>query len=258
MGRLIIEAAEAADDLAVSACISHAGSPHLGKPLADIFPGSAADVSMSCLDGCDLGDSRVMVDFSVPDAAVANARAAAGAGLALVVGTTGLTDEQRAGVLGVASEVPVLVASNTSIGVLVLHRLVRECCRSLPASFDIEVVETHHRNKVDAPSGTALALGETACGALGAEMEDVAVYGRAPGASSKRAQGEIGFSSVRGGDVAGEHSVMFISPSETVEVTHRAMRRSIFAEGALAAARFVSRAPAGAYSMEDILERPEA
>ncbi|MFQ5693774.1 MAG: 4-hydroxy-tetrahydrodipicolinate reductase, partial [Nitrospinota bacterium] len=218
---------------------SVAGVGDLGVPV-----GSSAE---EALDGGD-----VLIDFTAPGASVENLRAAASRGKAAVVGTTGLDGAQREAVSKLAGEVRAVVAPNMSVGVNVVIKLVREASRLLGEDFDVEVLEAHHHFKKDAPSGTALALAQTAADALGRDLSRVAVYGR-EGQIGDRSREEIGIMSLRAGDLVGEHWVLFGGVGERVEILHRAHSRDNFARGALRAARWVLDRPPGIFSMADVL-----
>ena len=194
----------------------------------------------------------VLVDFSAPEALQSSLERAVTAGIPILIGTTGLDDLADKRIAQAAREIPVLRAANTSLGVAVLADLVERAARALGSDWDIEILEMHHRHKADAPSGTALALGEAAALGRGRPME--AERGR-DGTGLKRQKGAIGFASLRGGTVAGEHDVIFAGPDERLVLSHRAENRMIFARGALAAARFLIGKPAGLYSMRDVVER---
>jgi len=197
----------------------------------------------------DHGD--VLVDFSAPSALQASLDRAIAAGVPILIGTTGLDDFASRRIAAAAEQVAVLQAANTSLGVALLSDLVERAARVLGPEWDVEIFETHHRHKADAPSGTALALGQAA--ALGRGTELKAERGR-NGTGLKREEGAVGFSSARGGSVAGDHDVMFLGPDERLILSHRAESRMIFARGALAAARFLVGKPAGAYSMRDVID----
>ena len=199
------------------------------------------------IDG-DNGD--VLIDFSAPDALRASLDRAVAAGVPILVGTTGLGDDAGKRIAEAANQVAVLRAANTSLGVALLSELVERAAGVLGDRWDVEILEAHHRNKADAPSGTALALGEAAARGRKTKMRIEA--GR-DGRGLKRGDGAIGFASLRGGSIAGDHDVMFLGPDERLILSHRAENRSIFARGALAAARFLHRKPAGLYSMRDVI-----
>lgn len=201
----------------------------------------------------DHGD--VLVDFSAPAALQASLDRAVSAGVPILIGTTGLDDLAEQRIAAAAKEVAVLRAANTSLGVALLADLVERAARVLGPEWDIEIAETHHRNKADAPSGTALALGDAAARGRGTEL--TAERGR-DGTGLKRGSGTIGFASLRGGSVAGDHDVLFLGQEERVILSHRAESRAIFARGALAAARFLASKPAGLYTMKDVIDALEA
>lgn len=199
------------------------------------------------------GPIDVVIDFTTPEATLGYARFAAKKGVPLVAGTTGLTAEQRAVLVDLAADVPILYAPNMSVGVNVLLDLVARAVAALGPDWDAEVVEAHHRHKVDAPSGTALRIGEAIAAARDVELGDVGRFERS-GLVGARPTGEIGIQTVRGGDVVGEHTVMLLGAGERLELVHRATDRSIFARGAVRAARWVVGKPAALYTMADVLE----
>ena len=200
-----------------------------------------------------LGAAEVVVDFSTAQASTALAQTcAARGGPALVIGSTGFDEAQLAALAAAARRIPILRAGNFSLGVNMLMGLVEQAARALPADYDIEVFEAHHRRKVDAPSGTALMLGEAAARGRGVELGKVARHGR-EGITGARPQGEIGFSVLRAGGIIGEHSVVFGSDEEILTLSHSARDRGLFARGAVAAAGWLAGKPAGAYDMQDVL-----
>ena len=198
----------------------------------------------------DGGD--VFVDFSVPDALQAHLDAAVSAGKPILIGTTGLAPTQQAAVDAAAERIAVIQAANTSLGVNLLSHLVREAATRLGAEWDIEIVEMHHRMKVDAPSGTALLLGRAAAEGRGVDLDAVSDRGR-DGITGARTEGHIGFAALRGGSVAGDHQVIFAADAERIELGHRAESRIVFARGAITAALWLAGKPAGRYTMADVL-----
>ena len=194
----------------------------------------------------------VLVDFSTPSALEAHLAIARAAGTPLVIGTTGLTQAQHAAIDAAAADVAVLQTGNTSLGVTLLAQLVREAAAKLGTDWDIEIFESHHRHKVDAPSGTAILLGEAAAAGRGTTLSELRVDGRA-GLTGARTEGTIGMASLRGGSVIGDHNVVFASEGERVELAHLAQDRSIFARGAVRAAMWIAGQPAGRYRMGDVL-----
>lgn len=216
-----------------------AGIDPLGVPITDQLEAALA--------GCD-----VAIDFSAAAATAGHAAACAARGCALVVGTTGLGDRELAALEAAASQVPVLYSRNMSLGVTVLTELVRQAVRMLGREFDIEIVEAHHRGKKDAPSGTALQLGEAAAAARGLSLEEVGVFGRS-GLSPGRPDGAIGIAAVRGGAIVGDHTVLLAGEEELLELQHRATDRALFARGAVRAAQWLAGRPAGQYTMRQVL-----
>ena len=246
---------DAADDgaaavrLVLSGAIASASSVRLGHDAAT--EGTPTGVLVTADLPVGLSGAAVAIDFSLPQGVASNAQACASAGVALLVGTTGFDAAARDALHRAALTVPVLIAPNTSVGVAVMTHLVRLATEAL-GDADIEISEAHHRLKRDAPSGTALALGEAVAGARGRSLGDVAVFER-HGRSAPRSSSDIGFAVVRAGDIVGEHTVSFGLPGERLEITHRATDRMLFARGALAAARWlVGKAP-GIYGMEAML-----
>jgi len=200
----------------------------------------------------DQNHGDVLVDFSAPPALAASLERAIAANVPILIGTTGLTDEQRAAIAEAGEKVAVIHAPNTSLGVNVLRDLVEQATARLGPDWDIEILEMHHRHKVDAPSGTALQLGQSAAKGRGRKLPELARFDRF-GEPHAREPGSIGFASLRGGSVAGEHVVVLATDGERIELAHRADSRMIFARGALAAARFLVGKPAGQYSMQDVI-----
>ena len=229
----------------------------MGKAIAAVLDGHAeagfaggadlGDVPKALAEGCD-----VLVDFSTPDALPAHLDAAVAAGTPIVVGTTGLSPAHHQAIDEAAGNVAVLQAANMSLGVNLLAHLVREAAARLGPDWDIEIVEMHHRHKVDAPSGTALLLGAAAAEGRGVALDDVADRGR-DGITGARTPGDIGFASLRGGSVAGDHLAIFAAEGERLELGHRAESRDIFARGAVKAAMWLHGKPPGRYTMADVL-----
>lgn len=228
----------------------------MGRAIADLLGDYGATLAGG-IDACGeplalAKAADVLVDFTVPSALANNLAAARAAGTPILIGTTGLTQQHLALVAEAATEIAVLQTGNTSLGVTLLAKLVRQAASQLGTDWDIEVVEMHHRAKVDAPSGTGLMLGEAAAAGRGATLNDLSVIGRA-GLSGDRATGTIGLASLRGGSVAGDHSVIFAGNGERLEFTHRAENRAIFAHGAITAALWLADKPAGRYAMAQVL-----
>jgi len=252
MGRTILSCLPESEDFELKGALTIPSDPDLGKDA-----GSAAGVGPLGAALTDdrklvLNDAQVAIDFTLPGALEGNLEACVKSGTPLVVGTTGLGAAQHAALAAAGREIPLVYGRNMSIGVNVFLALVGQAARALGTDYDVEVLEAHHRHKVDAPSGTALAAGDAVAAARGRKLEELAVKCR-DGHTGPRVPGTIGFSVIRGGDIVGEHSVMFIAPEERVEFVHRASDRRTFARGALRAARWVvGRAP-GLYTMTDVL-----
>ncbi len=251
MGQAVLRAALHRRDCQVAAALVRAQSGLSGEmPNKDIGPGADALSYSAALDP-DIG-ADALIDFTGVhgfDAALALARER---GLAFVSGSTGLNAEQMKALQAAAAHIPVLWASNFSLGVALLRRLATQAALALDESFDVEIVETHHRNKVDAPSGTALTLGRAIAEARRQHFDDVARYERV-GQVGPRKPGEIGFAVLRAADVVGEHTVLFAAPGERIELTHRAGSREIFASGAVRAARWLTGQAPGCYDITDVL-----
>jgi len=256
MGQALIEAVLGDASLVLAAALDVPGSSAAGADAGQrsghatgVLVGNDVDAAVRAAD--------VLIDFTRPDGTIAHLEACARHGTGAVVVTTGLSDAQKARVAALAERVPIVLAPNMSVGVNVLLSLVESAARRLGPAYDIEIVEMHHRHKVDAPSGTAIALGEAAARGAGRKLAECAVRAR-DGVTGERRTGTIGFAALRGGDVVGEHTVIFAGPGERVELAHRAASRQNFAVGALRAAHFVAArraaGKAGLADMRDVLE----
>jgi 4-hydroxy-tetrahydrodipicolinate reductase len=243
MGRRVIELLAARTDMMLGAAIDHPSSPLIGQTVA----GAEVASGLSGLAGC-----QVYIDFTSPEATEEAARAAAQHRVAAVVGTTGLGPAAEDALDDLARVAPVLVAANFSLGVNLLLVLAETAARALGTGFDLEIVEAHHRDKRDAPSGTALALARALSAGRGVELETVLTTARS-GDVGARPDGEIGVVAVRGGDVIGDHTAFFLGDGERIELTHRASSRDLFAAGALRAAAWIAGRPRGRYTMRDVL-----
>jgi len=251
MGRALIEAALGAADVKLAAALEQKGDPHVGKDAGELT-GSPCGVKVSddvesAIDGCD-----VLIDFTRPEGTLAHVAACGRRGVRMVIGTTGFAESQRQQIAEAARGIAIAMAPNFSVGVNVMFRLIEVAAASLREGYDVEIFEAHHRHKVDAPSGTALRMGEIVARALGRDLRASAIYGR-EGVTGERRDDAIGFATVRGGDIVGDHSVMFIGTGERLELTHRASSRANYANGALRAARFVMSKPNGLHDMADVL-----
>lgn len=251
MGRALIEACTRTEGLKLSAAMERADSSELGRDagalagLADLGVKIGSTIQTSMFD--------VLVDFTRPEPSLAALASCCAARRAMVIGTTGFSAAQKQQIQAVAREMPIVMAPNFSVGVNLSLKLLDMAARVLGEQSDIEIVEAHHRHKIDAPSGTALAMGETLARALGRNLQDCATYGR-EGTTGERNSKTIGFSSVRGGDVVGDHTVMFLAEGERLEISHKASSRLTFAMGAMRAALWLAGKPAGLYGMQDVLE----
>jgi 4-hydroxy-tetrahydrodipicolinate reductase len=251
MGTAIVRAGIADQTIAVSAAISSAGSKSVGRDIGELA--GVPPLGVRVLDAlpADLGGATVAIDFSRPELSAAALRACRAARIPIVIGTTGHGADFEAQVSAASSDIPVLVAPNTSLGVAVAQELVRIAAQALPAGFDIEIVEAHHKHKLDAPSGTGLALAESAARGRGLDTREAVVAGR-EGQGARR-EGEIGIASIRAGDIVGTHTVWFAGPGERLMVTHEATDRAIFARGAIRAATWLAPQKPGRYSMANVL-----
>jgi 4-hydroxy-tetrahydrodipicolinate reductase len=252
MGRLLVAEAHAAEGASVAGGCEAPGSPFLGADIGELAGIGAIGLQASPHPAALIDASDVVVDFTAPGASVVHARLAAERGKAAVIGTTGLDRGQEESIAEAARRVPILRAANVSLGVTLLSSLVEEAARRLGPDWDIEIVEMHHNKKVDAPSGTALVLGEAAAKGRGVDLHDVAQRAR-DGHTGPRREGDIGFAVLRGGDVAGEHTVIFATAGERIELGHRATTRQIFARGAIRAALWLAGKKPGLYGMKDVL-----
>ena len=252
MGQALMRAAAATPDLNLVAALEHAGSPAIGRDIGEMAGLGPLGVTVSDDTLSAFAASDAVIDFTQPSTAAWHAELAAQARIVLVVGTTGLgPDEERALTLA-ARHARIVRSGNMSRGINLLSELVRQAARALSSEFDIEIVEMHHRHKVDAPSGTALMLGEAAADGRGVDLAAHAARGR-DGLTGARDEGDIGFASLRGGSVVGDHSAIFAGPSERLVLSHHAEDRAIFANGALAAVRWAFDRKPGLYTMRDVL-----
>jgi 4-hydroxy-tetrahydrodipicolinate reductase len=255
MGQTLVEAVLAASDLILASALDVSASALIGRDAGERF-GHTTGVKVSSDIARSVASADVLIDFTRPEGTLAHTEACAKAGVAAVVGTTGLDEAGRRVLSTYSRQIPIVFAPNMSIGVAVLAKLVEVAAQRLGDDYDVEIVEMHHRRKVDAPSGTALLLGEKAASALGREFASEGVYAR-HGVTGERKARTIGFATLRGGDVVGEHTVIFAGDGERIELTHRAASRMNFAQGALRAARFVAKRRAdgktGLFDMRDVL-----
>jgi len=250
MGRMLIEAALATDDLSIVAALEREDAPQIGQDCA-LFLGRASGVIITS-ELSSIAQADALIDFTRPEGTLRHLQVCVEHRVRAVIGTTGFDEAGRRQIEQAARSVPVVFSPNMSVGVNVAFRLVELAARMLSGDFDVEIIEAHHRDKVDAPSGTALRLGELVASAQGRSLQQVAVHGR-HGLTGPRPPGSIGFSVIRGGDLVGDHSVMFAGTGERIEITHRSSSRMTYALGGLRAARFLAQREPGLYDMRDVL-----
>ena len=250
MGRMLVEAALASPDVSIAAALEQAGCHDIGQDCA-AFLGRSTGVLISD-DLTPIGKADVLIDFTRPEGTLRHLEVCVEHRVRAVIGTTGFDEAGRRAIEAAARHVPVMLSPNMSVGVNVTFRLAELAARMLSNEFDVEIIEAHHRAKVDAPSGTALRLGELVAQAQGRTLQDAAVHAR-HGVSGPRPQGSIGFAVIRGGDIVGDHTVLFAGNGERVEITHRSTSRMTYAMGALRAARFLAARAPGIYDMRDVL-----
>jgi 4-hydroxy-tetrahydrodipicolinate reductase len=251
MGRTLIRALAEADDMGLAFALERTGHPQLGKDAGPLAGIPAIGITLTDDPLAALAASDAVLDFTAPAASVSLAELAAQARIVHVIGTTGYSDDDLSRVKAAARHAVIVKSGNMSLGVNLLAALVRDAAKALP-NYDVEILETHHRLKVDAPSGTALLLGEAAAEGRGVSLDDHQIRSR-DGQTGVRPDGAIGFASLRGGTVVGDHTVTLAGPFERIELSHRAEDRMIFARGALAAARWGQGKKPGLYSMSDVL-----
>jgi 4-hydroxy-tetrahydrodipicolinate reductase len=248
---MLIEAVLTSGDCQLSGALDLAGSPAIGQDAA-AFLGKPSGVAVTSELHQGLRGAQVLIDFTRPEGTLAHLAVCRELGVAAVIGTTGFTPAQKAEVAAHAKKLPIVMAPNMSVGVNVVFKLLDVAARALSQGYDIEVIEAHHRHKVDAPSGTALRMGEVVAAALGRDLAQCAVYAR-EGVTGERDPSTIGFASIRGGDIVGDHTVLFAGTGERIEITHRSASRANYAQGSLRAARFLAGRAPGLYDMHDVL-----
>jgi len=252
MGRRLIETILATSKVELVGAYERPDSALIGQD-AGAFLGQHTGVSISNEIEAVLAPADCLIDFTRPEVTLAYLKAACQYNVKLVIGTTGFTPAQRAEIAAAAHKVPIVLAPNMSVGVNVTFKLLELAARLLANDYDIEIIEAHHRYKVDAPSGTALKMGEIIAHALGRDLAEVAVYGR-EGMTGERKPTTIGFSTVRGGDIVGDHTVLFVGAGERIEITHKSASRLSYAQGALRAAHFLADKTNGLFDMQDVLD----
>jgi 4-hydroxy-tetrahydrodipicolinate reductase len=251
MGRMLIEAVRSSGDLTLSGALDVPDSPSIGQD-ATSFLGQTSGVSITSSIRDGLAGADVLIDFTRPQGTLAHLSACRELGVKVVIGTTGFSDAERAAIGEHSRHVAIVMAPNMSVGVNVVFALLAQAAKALREGYDIEVIEAHHRHKVDAPSGTALRMGEVLAEALGRDLKECAVFAR-EGVTGERDPSTIGFATVRGGDIVGDHTVLFAGTGERIEITHRSASRSTYAQGSLRAARFLATRDTGLYDMHDVL-----
>jgi 4-hydroxy-tetrahydrodipicolinate reductase len=251
MGHMLIEAVRASDDCALAGAVDVPSSPAIGNDAA-AFLGHASGVPVVSDVRQAIAHAQVLIDFTRPEGTMAHLAACRERGVNMVIGTTGLGEGERAKIADAARDIAIVMAPNMSVGVNVTMKLLEMAAKALATGYDIEVIEAHHRHKVDAPSGTALKMGEVIADALGRKLDDCAVYER-HGHTGERDPSTIGFATIRGGDIVGDHTVLFAGTGERIEITHRSASRATYAQGSLRAVRFLARQSSGLFDMFDVL-----
>ena len=251
MGKMLVEAIAQSPDAVLSGALDVPGAPGLGQDAA-AFLGKPAGVPIVAELPAALGQARVLIDFTRPEGTLAHLDYCAAHGIAMVIGTTGFDEAGKAAIRAASEKTAIVFAPNMSVGVNVTLKLLEMAAKSFNEGYDIEIVEAHHRHKVDAPSGTALKMGEVIADALGRDLKEVAVYGR-EGVTGARDPSTIGFATIRGGDIVGDHTVLFAGEGERIEISHKSSSRVTYAHGALRAARFLADKQNGLFDMQDVL-----
>ncbi|WP_206441522.1 4-hydroxy-tetrahydrodipicolinate reductase [Amphritea opalescens] len=252
MGKTNIEAIQATDGLVLGAAIVEPTSSLIGADAGEVANVGKLGVEVVGSLAQVVDDFDVLIDFTTPKSTLANLALCAANGKAMVIGTTGLNEAERNELNSFAEQMPIVFASNMSVGVNLCFKLLADAAKALGDDYDVEIIEAHHHHKVDAPSGTALSMGEVVADALGRDLRQCAVYGR-EGQVGARTKEEIGFVTIRAGDVVGDHTVLFATEGERVEITHKASSRMTFAKGAVRAASWLAEKENGLYDMQDVL-----
>ena len=251
MGRMLIEAVRASGDCVLAGALDVPSSPAIGSD-ATAFLGVASGVPITADLRQGLQNAEVLIDFTRPEGTLAHLAICRELGVQAVIGTTGFTDAQKAEIAAHAQRTAIVMAPNMSVGVNVTLKLLEMAAKALSTGYDIEIIEAHHRHKVDAPSGTALKMGEVIAGALGRDLKDCAIYAR-EGVTGERDPSSIGFATIRGGDIVGDHTVLFAGTGERIEITHKSSSRATYAQGSLRAVRFLRGKAHGMFDMFDVL-----
>ena len=252
MGQTLIKACLETEGVELAAAIEHKDSPAVGKDAGEVAGLPRCGLTVIADVAAVIGSVDALIDFTRPEATLANLELCRQHGKHLIIGTTGFTAEQRSQIEQAANAVAVVMAPNFSVGVNLTLKILEMAARVMGEYTDIEIIEAHHRHKVDAPSGTALRMGEVVAKTLGRDLKDCAVYGR-EGITGARDRKTIGFSTIRAGDIVGEHTVMFADEGERVEISHKASSRMTFAKGAVRAALWLADKQTGLFDMQDVL-----
>jgi 4-hydroxy-tetrahydrodipicolinate reductase len=251
MGRMLVEAIGAAPDTVLAGALGLPGTPEIGQD-AGAFGGQPTGVTIESDLDRGLANADFLIDFTRPEGTLKHLAYCAEHGIKLIIGTTGFDDAGKAAIRAAAEKTAIMFAPNMSVGVNVTLKLLELAAKHFAEGYDIEIIEAHHRHKVDAPSGTALKMGEVIADTLGRDLKDCAVYGR-EGVTGARDPSTIGFATIRGGDIIGDHTVLFAGDGERIEISHKSSSRVSYAHGALRAARFLADKPTGLFDMQDVL-----
>ena len=251
MGRMLIEAIRNAPDAVLAGALDVTGAPGLGSDAA-AFLGEDSGVLISDKLDLALSDADYLIDFTRPEGTLKHLEYCAAHGIKVIIGTTGFDDAGKAAIAAAAQHTAVVFAPNMSVGVNVTMKLLEMAAKSFAEGYDIEIIEAHHRHKVDAPSGTALQMGEVVANALGRDLKEVGVFARV-GVTGERDPSSIGFAAIRGGDIVGDHTVLFAGIGERIEISHKSSSRVTYANGSMRAARFLAGRDSGLYDMQDVL-----
>lgn len=251
MGQMLVEAVQAADDCVLAGALDRAESSLIGQDAA-AFSGQRSGVQVTADLRTGLKGAQLLIDFTRPEGTLAHLAVCRELGVNAIIGTTGFSDAQKAEIAEAAKDIAIVMAPNMSVGVSVTLKLLEMAAKALSTGYDIEIIEAHHRHKVDAPSGTALKMGEVIADALGRDLNDCAVYAR-EGVTGERDPSSIGFATIRGGDIVGDHTVLFAGTGERIEITHKSSSRATYAQGSLRAARFLAGHRHGLFDMFDVL-----
>jgi 4-hydroxy-tetrahydrodipicolinate reductase len=251
MGRMLIETIQNADDAILAGALDVPSSPGIGTDAA-AFLGKPANVAIQSDLAAGLANAEFLIDFTRPEGTLKHLEYCAAHGIKLIIGTTGFDEAGKAAIAAAAEKTAIVFAPNMSVGVNVTLKLLQMAAKSFSHGYDIEIIEAHHRHKVDAPSGTALKMGEVIAESLGRKLDEVAVYAR-EGVTGERDPSSIGFATIRGGDIVGDHTVLFAGTGERIEITHKSSSRMSYAHGSLRAVRFLADKKTGLYDMQAVL-----